>query len=229
MKRLALAGIWVLLFVGCKNDENPTEVADAPMLPIVVLRGPQTSSTHVEAQKVKEAVNLFNYFTTSFGAFEGKTISVSGNTYTWTLKDGDLTFRLTATKQDNNQVLWKLFLDGRGSNGVTYSNWLSLEGTVDADLKNAVWVNYEENKTTKASEVLWTVSSGGILTGTVKYYSAAELVRQSVLTENVNLTGEYRLYKGTTLEYRAIWLASGNGQYWYYDANGQITNQGTWQ
>jgi hypothetical protein len=47
--------------------------------------------------------------------------------------------------------------------------------------------------------------------------------------ENVNLTGEYRAYRGTTLEYRAIWLASGNGQYWYYDANGQITNQGTWQ
>lgn len=229
MRRLALAGLCILLLGDCKNDENPAEVTDAPALPIVVFRGPQTTSTHVEALKVKQAVSLFNYFTTSFGAFEGKTISVSGNTYTWTLKDGDLTFRLTATKQENNQVLWRLLLDGRSSDGTTYSNWLSLEGTVDADLKNAAWTNYEENKTTKASEVLWNISIGGTLTGTVKYFSSTELVTQSVLTENVNLTGEYQTYRGTILEYRAIWLASGNGQYWYYDANGQITNQGTWQ
>ncbi len=229
MNKLAFAGLWIILLVGCRTEESPTEVTDAPTLPIVVMRGPQTTSTHVEAQKVKSAVNLFNYFTTSFGVFEGKPITVSGNTYTWTFRDGNLTFRLTATKQDNNQVLWKLFLDGRGSDGTSYTNWLSLEGTVDADLKNAAWVNYEEHKTTKASEVLWNVNSSGTLTGTVKYFSSSELVTQSVLMENVNLTGEYRAYRGTTLEYRAIWLASGNGQYWYYDANGQITNQGTWQ
>lgn len=229
MRRIALVAMGMLTLVGCKSDENPAEVTDAPMLPVVVFRGPQTKSTHVEAQKVKDAVNLFNYFTTSFGAFEGKTISVSGNTYTWTLKDGDLTFRLVATKQDNKQILWKLFLDGRGNNGTMYSNWLSLEGVVDADLKNAAWTNYEENKTTKASEVLWTISAGGTLTGTMNYFSMGEFTSQAVLTENVNLTGEYRTYRGVTLEYRAIWLASGNGQYWYYDANGQITSQGTWQ
>jgi hypothetical protein len=217
-----------VVFAGCKKDESPVEVTDAPALPVVVFHGPLTASTHAEAQKVKTTVSSFNYFTTSFSAFDGAPISVSGNTYTRTIKDGDLTFRLTATRQDNHTVLWKLYLDGRESNGTTYAHWLATEGVVDEDLKNAAWVNYEENKTTKASEFFWTVNSAASLIGTLKVYTDGQLTAQSILMDNANNTGELKQYTGSVLTYRAIWLASGNGQYWYYDANGLVTSQGTW-
>lgn len=229
MKRIALVLSMMVAVAGCSKDEDPVDLSSVPPLPIVVFRGPITASTHTEAQKVKAIVAELNGFTTSFNAFSNVRPTVSGETYSWTLTESGLTVRLVATKQPDGGYAWKLILNGRDNvSGETYNNWTAFEGTVDAARTNATWFIYNDNATTKSSDLIWTISSSGSLVGTLNKYSNGVLTGQTILTDNLIGTGEVRLIQNSLLTYRAIWLSSGNGQYWYYDPSGQVTSQGTW-
>jgi len=226
VKKIILIVI-IAFVVGC-TEENPLEPISAPTLPIVAFKGPNTTSTHEEAKNVKAFVSSFNAFTTSFDAFSLTQPTVSGDTYTWTLTESSLTLRLTATIRSDSGYTWKLILNGNDGS-TTYNNWTAIEGTTDAGMRNAAWNIYEDNTTTKSSDFLWTITSSGSLVGTLNQYVAGALSGQTTITDNANFTGEVRVYQSTVQTYRAIWLSNGSGQYFYYDANGVVTSQGTWQ
>lgn len=229
MTRIAVVLSMMMVLAGCTKEEDPVDLSSVPALPIVVFRGPITISTHAEAQNVKTIVAEFNGFTTSLDAFSSVRPTISGETFTWSLTESGLTIRLIAAKQADEGFFWRLILNGRDNgSGQTYNNWTAFEGTVDAPGRNATWFIYDDNLTTKSSDLIWTISSNGSVVGTLNKYAGGVMTAQTLLTDNANSTGEVRVIQNSLLRYRAIWLSSGNGQFWYYDASGQITSQGTW-
>jgi hypothetical protein len=220
---LLLVGV---LIQGCAKNDNPVDLSSVPPLPIVVFVGPITSSTHVEVAAIRTYVSQFNEFTTSFDAFATTVPTISDSVYTWDIS-GTLAFRLTATKQPDGGFRWRLFLNGSYA-GVTYNNWLAYEGTTDAAQKNASWILYEDNKSTKNGDFTWTISSAGSLVGALKTYTNGVQTSRATITNNSGFTGEVNSFQNSVLTYHAFWLSSGSGQYWHYDANGQVTSQGTW-
>ena len=211
---------------GCAKNDNPVDLSSVPQLPVVVFIGPITSSTNAEVDTIRAYINQFNQFTTSFDSFSSTIPTIADSIYTWNIS-GTRSFRLTATKQTDGGFRWRLFLNGTDS-GVTYNNWLAFEGTTDAAEKNASWILYDDNKTSKNGDFVWTISSAGSLVGTLNSFVNGVQTSQTTITNNTGLTGEVKYIRNSVLNYRAIWLSSGSGQYWHYDANGQVTSQGTW-
>ncbi len=226
VRRLSLLLLVGALIQGCTKNDNPVDLSSVPQLPVVVFIGPITSSTHVEVAAVRAYVSQFNEFTTSFDAFASTVPTISDSVYTWDIS-GTLAFRLTATKQSDGGFRWRLFLNGSDA-GVTYNNWLAYEGTTDAAQKNSSWVLYDDNKTIKNGEFIWTITSAGSLVGTLNSYANGVQTSQTKITNNTGFTGVVDYYQNSVISYHAIWLSSGSGQYWHYDANGQVTSQGVW-
>ncbi|HXG37729.1 MAG TPA: hypothetical protein VNL36_03055 [Bacteroidota bacterium] len=228
---------WAILVVfaalavmaGCElQDQTTGPDSQPPPFPVVAFKGPQTNSTNAEAQYTKTAVEAMNGFSSYFLIFSGLTATASENTFTWTYTVQNLTIRLTATRQSNGDYAWKMIYNGSDSQGRSYNNWTSLEGTTSADSRSGSWIVYEENSTTKAADYTWSTNSANALTGSFKLYSAGVLATQITLTSNADNTGELKIYDGALLVYRSVWQANGSGQWWRYDANGNITSSGSW-
>lgn len=225
---IRLAAVLAMI-VGCELQNEAVGPDDQlPPFPAVVFKGPQTNSTNTEAQYTKAAVEAMNDFSSYFLIFSGLTPTKSENAFTWTNTVQNLTIRLIATKQSSGDYAWRMIYNGTDSQGRSYNNWTSVEGTTSADSRSGAWTVYEENSTTKGADYTWSTSSANALTGTFKLYSGSTLVTQIALTSNADNTGELKIYDGAVLVYRSVWQANGSGQWWRYDANGNITNSGSW-
>lgn len=217
------------VMAGCELQDQTSGPDDQPpSFPVVVFKGPQTNSTNPEVQYTKATVEAMNGFGSYFLIFSGLTATTSESGFTWTYTVQNLTIRLTATRQSNGDYAWKMIYNGSDSQGRSYNNWTSLEGTTSTDSRSGSWIVYEENSTAKAAEYTWSTSSTNALTGTFKLYSSGTLATQIILTSNADNTGELKIYDGTVLVYRSIWQANGSGQWWRYDASGNLIGSGSW-
>lgn len=223
--------MFALLNSGCsKKDSSPTEpqTTDTPTIPTVTFKGPNTSSTDINAQMIKSYASAMNTFSTMFLPYQQLQSARSGNTWTWTYTDRTLTATFTATSQSDGSYQWKMVLNGvDADDGTTYNKWTALEGTTSGDGKTGSWKIYDENKTTVATEFNWTTTNN-VLTGIQKDYSSGAVTDQITLINNPDNSGEMRVYSGTVMTYKATWTSTGSGQWWTYNSSGAQSGTGSW-
>ncbi len=224
-----------VILYGCSKSSSTTNPpsSTAPTIPSVTFSGPTTTSSDQYAQMTKSYALMFNGLSSYFTAYQGLHAAQNGNTWSWTYSNPATNFTgtLTVTQQSSGGYSWKLVLNGKESatDTVTYNNWTAMTGTTSSDGKSGSWTIYNENTAIIAALYTWSTSSSGTLTGTLKSYSNTGTLEATItVTNNPDKSGEVDIYSGTTLVFKATWIANGSGQWWTYDNSGTQTGTGTW-
>jgi hypothetical protein len=227
LRKVVAAGL-VFGLLGCGPEAvDVLEDETLPAVPVVSFRGPQTASTHTEVQNVRATVDAMNGFNGYFIAFVSREPSTTGKTHVWTYTSGSMTLTLRATRQSSGEFLWELIRNGTDIDGSVYSNWKELEGTAERELRNARWVVFESNTTSRVADFEWTTNAG-TLNGAYKVYRSGSLVSQITVVNRADGSGEVNIFQSATLVYRATWQPNGTGQWWYYNPSSQVTSSGSW-
>lgn len=234
MKKQKLFSILILLFAALlitscsKKDDNPTGPQEqAPALPNVAFKGPNTNSTDATAQQTKGLVESMNAYPMFFsGMFASTKPTSSGNEWKWVYSAGNgATVTYSASKNTDGSYTWRMIFNGV-IDGVSYVNWKFLEGTTSADGKSGTWKIYDDNTTILIAEYNWSTNSAGVLNGTFIGYENGVLEVKMEITNRPDNSGELLLYDKTVLVLKSIWLANGTGEWWSY---GSQPAHGTWQ
>ncbi|MBN1398182.1 MAG: hypothetical protein JXA06_09160 [Bacteroidetes bacterium] len=227
-----LAFVLAIGIVGCDDESsNPADSNNnttTPALPQVSFQGPNTNSSDPNAQIANSHAAQMNAIVSQSQMFAAMPPQQNSNTFVWTYTVQGLTYTLTAVKQNDGSFTWNVILNGTdGTN--TFNNYKPCEGTVNADGKSGTWTVYDINGT-KDAYLVYSTDANNVLTGDMRvYYSDGTTSMKQLLVNNPDGSGSLEIYnQGTVLSYRAIWTASGSGQWWYYDDLGAIIDQGSW-
>ncbi len=223
---LAIGTTAALLLSGCTN--SPTEPQQTtPTIPSLAFKGPKTNSSDPNVQSIDSVVTIMNVYTQQLSLLKALPGVQKGNTETWTYPLHSLTYTLTATLQPDGSAQWILVINGTDTSGAMYNNFTVGRGRTSADGKNGTWDVYDSTSTTPVSELTWTTNNN-VLTGTLKSFQGESVDAQMVLINNPDNSGQLTLYAGTTLTYKAAWLADGTGNWWTYNPNGSQSGTGFW-
>ncbi len=165
--------------------------------------------------------NSFNLYQTFFHI--PQTATGADGKFTWT--NGGLSLTMFQTNSGGNNT-WKMVVSGTDGT-VTYNNWVAMEASQSADETNGWMKIYKENSTEVASEWTWTSDSNGKYTFTLISYDENE-INKIQITSNPDLSGELRFFTNNVLVSKTTWDKDGNGQWWEYDAQGNLTDSGSW-
>jgi hypothetical protein len=230
VRPLTVIAILAMVAAGCsKEDSSTTEPEQtAPTPPNISFKGPTTSSTDINPQKVKSMVASFNAYSVALSPYSALPAVQKGNVWTWTYTQGTFSITFTGTAQADGTNAWKMVMNGPDpSSGVTYNNWTRIEGTSSANGQNGSFKAFDTNSTNQTGEFTWSTVNN-ILTGIQKAIDQSVMIARVVVINNPNGTGEVTTYTGTTLAYHAVWQANGSGEWWSYDQNGQQNGTGIW-
>lgn len=223
---LLLVLAFTVFVAGCgKEEESPTEPPqDAPSIPSVRFKGPNTTSQDPYAQTAKTMAEFFSAVTSMWDAFRSLPATKEGNSWKWTYTAGGVTYTYTGTKQADGSVQWRYTMNGGG-----YNNWTALEGSTSGDGKSGSFKAYEENSTRIDVEVSWSTSASNVLTGIWRDYENGVPDERLELINNPDGSGELKLYnRQNVLTLRIVWQANGSGEWWTYSDTGQQTGNGRW-
>ena len=232
MKILLLLFFTGLLLSSCSKDSSTEpektepEKTEAKPLTIKTVDVPEAMKkvSDAKASTTVAYVNLansFNAYTALFQVPQGA--NSSGNTYTWS-RDG-LSITMYYTEESDN-LSWKLVFNGT-EDGTVYNNWVAMEASQSADQKNGWMKIYEENSTAVASEWTWTTDSNGQYSF-IMQSKGGEGTSKIVVKSNPDKSGELNFYTNNVRTSKTTWDKDGNGQWWEYDAQGNLLNSGSW-
>lgn len=224
---LSLLLILGLLFlIGCsKSDNNPTQPQETPPSPPVVpqIQAPANAPAIVQ-QTLAGMQSFMNMGFTYLSALSGLQPNQQGDTWTWTVVQGQLTATITATKQSDGSVTWTVVLNGTDGNTV-YQNWKSFEGTVAADENSGTWTFYELNSQTVSATAQWNRDASGNYHAVLTITATGEKTDLQIQADG---SGDVTVYRGQKKMLEIHWNADGSGWWKSYDDQGNILQQGTW-
>jgi hypothetical protein len=218
------------LLAGCSKDDNsPSQTQPSPpSLPSVVFKGPSSTSNNAGLIALQTYIANANSLAISIVPFAFVTPVYADGSWKWTLVNKTLTMALTAVPQVDNSNAWTLYFDGVDpADSVRYNHWLAVQGTTSADGKNGNGKAFAANTTVITNGFNW-VTTNNVLTGTLTPYVSGAVSGQTVIINNPDNSGEFRMYMGSVLIYKAAWQSNGSGTWWSYDLNGVQTGTGGW-
>jgi hypothetical protein len=223
---LALFGV-----TGCSSSsDSPTSPngGDAPNIPQVEFKGPQTNSQDQHAIQTQSYVGSINGLTQSYQTFANLPAENNDNGWSWSVTLGNLTETLTVTSNGDNGYSWTLTLDGTDSDGTQYNNFTLAEGTTSGDGSNGSWTIYEDNSSTISAEFSWTTDSDNTLTGTLSYYDNGQKTSSMEVINYSDNSGQLTFNENGTTSFKSTWSSDGSGEWWEYDSQGNVSSNGTW-
>ncbi|MGE5682865.1 MAG: hypothetical protein ACM34K_18515 [Bacillota bacterium] len=219
-----------LVVTSCsKKDDNPAAPSEeAPGIPAVSFKGPNTNSTDQWALYTKSTVESMNAYPMMLQAFSSAKPANSNGQWKWELSPvSGFSEAFVGSKNSQGGYTWQLILNGTYE-GITYNNWKALEGNTSADGKSGTWKAYDDNTTVVVAEYNWSTSSAGVLSGTFQEYENGAVNGKLEITNNPDNSGSLLAYDSGILVFKSIWVAAGTGQWWAYE-NGVVKTQGSWQ
>ncbi|MBN1349799.1 hypothetical protein JXJ21_10350 [candidate division KSB1 bacterium] len=227
------------LILGC-SDDNPTEPEEEKMpefeVKAIYIPSQMAQSQDPHAQQTVAYINMANgiagfasFFTPPANTSLAKTAGTTGDlTWTRTWKVDSLTITLNVSKQ-NDLIVWDVIVSG-SDQGVIHQNWKMLHAEKTINAQSGSLIFYQLNSTEKATEWLWNIDDEDVYTLTMIFYEGEG--GKIEIIQNPDKSGELLIYKnsanGYALEFKAQWQANGSGEWWLYDANGEITDHNNW-
>jgi len=220
-----LLSLVAMVFSGCL-EQNGTGSSTLPQFPTVVtFLGPSSPNA---PQELGTYVSQFNANTTM--AFSYLTLArlqkphTEGNTTTWTITSGQLVATIQAVKGDDSAD-WTFELNGTDQSGNTYDHFQFMTGTSTMDGKTGTLHIFDASGT-EIGLFEWSETDGGVKTADLTVYGSPN-TKYSLLN-NADHSGSLDVFKGTVKTYHAEWNASGAGTWQKYDANGSVSDSGSW-
>jgi len=219
--------------IGCSDDDsNPAEPNSTatPVIPQVTFNGPNTTSQDPNAQIANSYVAIMNAGMLQSAAFSSVAAQQNGNIYTWTYGYQGEIYTFTCTIQSDGSYMWTLKYTGSNLFGTAVTDFMLWEGTTSADGKNGNWTLYTYGYTGKTAELIYTTGANDVITGTWYVYESGGVLESKIIVVNdPDGSGSVEMYSdGVHLYYKAVWTATGSGQWWIYDGAGRETGSGSW-
>ncbi len=214
------------MFLASCSKKSPTEPANSEptQLEIKKIEVPSGMKSSADPKAI-QTVSLLNFVDTYKGLFQIPQTAVGDNgKFTWTR--GNLSATMFQGNTDG-KISWKLVLNGT-ENGKTYNNWVALQAGQSTDQKSGWMKIYKENSTEVASKWTWTTDANGKYTFTMVSNNTSVINKIEIIS-NPDHSGELDQYTNNILTAKTIWDKDGNGQWWEYDEQGNITNSGSWK
>ncbi len=238
--RKVIAFSILILFValsGCSKDNENNPVAPKTTEPAKLQMKEVTVPSHLQqvqdpfAQMVNgfiQMVNSFKTYTAFFSPPSGaKHLPKTFNTEDeWTWTNGEITVRLVYN--ENDMIHWKVYLTGTYE-GFTATNWLGMEAEQTKDGKSGHLIIYQPVTSEIAVEWDWTANADGSYSFD---YVDVQSQNKINIVVNSDKSGTLKVYQTENnqsfVQYQINWTSTGSGQWWEYDASGNIVSQGSW-
>jgi hypothetical protein len=238
---LLLAAIMLSFVVACseKDDTQPEQPQqqDAPQLSTQIVEPPDAmvQSDDPGAQMAVSYISMANAFSGWAGMMtpppQKSAIYKSTNddpwTYTWDFNEGQDIYSITLTiYETTTHYEWTMVINGI-LDGIVLDDFLYMSATESLDGEEGSYYLYDPEIEGPAMKVEWFTNGNGV-------YSLAFEAPDDMIIEmssNMDGSGEIVVYDWNGSEYlmsfRAIWDASGHGEYWeYYE--GELEDHGEW-
>ncbi len=216
------------LFLASCAKKNPTEPEKTTPAELKI-KTVDVPSAMKQISDPKAATTLgYVNLTNSFNSYQAlfhipQTATGADGKFTWT--HGGLSLTMFQDNSGGNNT-WKMVFNGTDGE-TTYNNWVAMEASQSADEKNGWMKIYKENSTEVASKWTWTTDANGKYIFTLISYDGSE-VNKIEITSNPDLSGELRFFTNNVLVSKTTWDKDGNGQWWEYDDQGNLTDSGSW-
>lgn len=235
LKRLflfALIFVVAFSFVACSKDKktNNSDDFDGPEwnndpveLPVAM---EQSDDPHaVMAVGYVAMANSFSGYGGLFAPPRGAICTVNRDeewTYTW--GDGELSITLVIT-ETSTHYYWEIYFDGFDGE-MTYDNFLYIAAEQTLDGNNGSMTLYDPEMTEFLLFWEWSLDDAGVYHFMYEFYQDGK-----VLVEvNPDGSGFVEFYEydisGYWRSFRLEWTALGTGEWWIYDAFGNLADNG---
>jgi len=240
LMRVIFLSMLLTLMLSCSKDENknPTapEKEEPPVFEVQTVTIPtkMQQSPDPQAQMVVAYVGMIN----SFANFQGLLVPPNTLTkplattdgpswsYTWVDQRTGVTVTLTIS-QTQTHFIWDVVISGEYG-GVKVNNWkiLHAERTLNGD--HVVFTIYEVNNTEVAMILEWTNKTDG----SSEMIMTVPTEMQLKVLKNADNSGSLEYYEWVNnvfvMTFKSDWTATGSGQWWSYNQDGQLKDSGSW-
>lgn len=230
--------IFLTILSGCSKNDESNPVAPKTKEPAKLQLKEITVPTHLtqvqdqHAQMVSSYIQMANgltnyaaFFTPPSGAKHLPKGYSTEDEWTWT--EDNLTVTLVYNEGESN-ISWKVILTGLYE-GFTATNWTSMEAEQSKDGNSGHLTIYEPVTTTVAVDWEWNNNSNGNASFIFTDFESFMKMQIDVNSDN---SGMLQVFQSSDnqfiLQYKISWTATGSGEWWEYDATGNITDHGTW-
>lgn len=176
-------------------------------------------------QMINSLTNYAAFFTPPKGAKHITKANGIQDEWTWT--ENSLTVTLDYSEGESS-ISWKVILTGLYE-GFNVTNWTFMEAEQSKDGNSGHLTIYEPVTTNVAINWEWSKNASGNASFIYTDFKSSMKLQIDVDKDN---SGVLQILKGAegqfVLEYKINWTATGSGEWWEYDATGNITNHGTW-
>lgn len=221
-----------------KDDTEPESTQDsAPAFQGKSIEVPQemTQSSNPGAQESMSYISIANSFTGYAGMFvppqkSGNYKSTNDGSpwvYSWDVNDqtGSYTVTLTVTENDN-ETTWTIVLNGM-MDGLPLVDFTYLYGEESKDGENGLIRMYDPETSNMGFEASWAKENN---VDTFRFYVPEEI--EITVVQYPDNSGSLNVKEWTNgqfvLSFSATWTASGSGEAWEYDENGELINHEVW-
>jgi len=239
---LAFIGLSLTLIIsGCKKDDDkdntPEPVSKKPAIEskaeMIQVPEAMQQSTDPKAQEatlmVETMASLASYFVYFDPPANATQIGTKSTNESWKWTDGEYYYYYTY-QQTSTKYTWEIKL---GTDGETYYDFLLAEEALDGKSGNIrIYYDafYYEGISTEDwyFDYSWEFDNSNNLTVDMYYYLGEEGYLRYYGKFMNNGSGELSYYIGQTMFYKMTWTATGSGQWYEYDLEGNLIAQGAW-
>ncbi|MCB0742373.1 MAG: hypothetical protein KDC67_00595 [Ignavibacteriae bacterium] len=235
-KKYLIIFIFLAFLIGCSDDSNPTEPENKTARELnikeITVPAAMKQSNDVHAQVANAYINLANafrgysvFYTPPAGA---KNLSKTNEDWarTWELDGLSVTMNYYET---GTNFGWNIILNGTDGE-TTYNNWLFMEAQETIGASNGHLKIYKDGSSELETEWNYSTNSTGIYSFDLFMYSDENPEKLSITSlpdDSGDLTF-YKTFNGSFVpESKVVWTAAGAGEWWEYDLDGNVKDNGT--
>ncbi|MBD3223995.1 MAG: hypothetical protein GF313_04660 [Caldithrix sp.] len=215
---------------GSDDNNNNNQAPELQVQQVEVPQAMQTSSDPKAQQTVSYVgiANSFSQYSAAWTPPQGasnlaKASGVNDWSYEWTT--GQLTIKMTVTETDDT-FQWRIVYDGT-LGGQTFDNWTYMEATRSKDGSDGQMYIYAYNTEKVELEWHWMVDDNDVY----NFEMISESLR-ILVNANPNKSGQVEVFNMNNgaylITFKSVWDQNGAGQWWEYDGEGDVSDNGDW-
>ena len=219
----------LIISTACKDSATEPEQAAAESFTMKEIKVPEAlnNSSDPQAISVRTQILVLNSLPTLYGGWftvasgpEQLAKVNDDRTYTWNSNGVAITMKYSDT---GDEIFREIFISGNYA-GQTRANFKFLESRQKKDNSAGYFKLFDVSDGSSVTSWVWTTSADNVYSMTFSSDDGDKLEVNS----SPDKSGTMSQYENGVLISKTVWTASGTGEWWKYDNQGNVTDSGSW-